>query len=149
MLEWQWAVPRAAIPAGVRPGSGPVEIRPFDAGRPMRAELLPMPPEWDGSEWVPTPASDQWQLAAMCFTALTGETPPARGAPPIKLVRPETPEALASALDRALSEDPGNRFPSVAVLLRAVERGDPARSVAIVRGEPDRNVSQSAEAKMP
>jgi len=148
MLEWQWAVPRAAIPAGVRPGSGPVEIRPFDAGRPMRAELLPMPPEWEGSEWVPTPASDQWQLAAMCFTALTGETPPAHGAPPIKLVRPETPEALASALDRALSTNPADRFPSLAVLLRAVERGDPSRSVPMVRGEPDRTANQSAEARV-
>ena len=45
MLEWQWAVPRAAIPAGVRPGNGPLEIRSLEASRPMREELLPMPPE--------------------------------------------------------------------------------------------------------
>jgi len=98
MLEWQWAVPREVIPPGVSPGNGPLEIRSLEATRPMRAELLPMPPEWESTEWVPTPASDQWQLAAMCFTALTGETPPPRGIPPVKLVRPETPEALASAL---------------------------------------------------
>jgi len=148
MLEWQWAVPRAAIPPGVRPGNGPLEIRSLEASRPMREELLPMPPEWESNEWVPTPASDQWQLAAMCFTALTGEAPPTRGAPPIKLVRPETPESLAVSLDRALSVNPANRFPSLAVLLRAVDRGDPARTVVVVRGEPDSTTNESAEARV-
>ena len=148
MLEWQWAVPRAAIPPGVRPGDGPLEIRSLEASRPMRAELLPMPPEWESGEWIPTPASDQWQLAAICFTALTGEAPPSRGAPPIKLVRPETPESLASALDRALSPSPDDRFPSLAVLLRAVDRGDPARTVVMVRGEPDSTAQESAEARV-
>ncbi len=146
MLEWQWAVPREAIPPGVRPGNGPLEIRSLEASRPMRAELLPMPPEWESGEWVPTPASDQWQLGAMCFTALTGEAPPSRGAPPIKLVRPETPESMATALDRALSPSPADRFPSLAVLLRAVDRGDPARTVVMVRGEPDSTAQESAEA---
>ena len=148
MLEWQWAVPRQAIPDGVRPGNGPLEIRSREATRPMRAELLPMPPEWESNEWVPTPASDQWQLGAMCFTALTGEAPPSRGAPPIKLVRPETPESMALALDRALSPDPADRFPSLAVLLRAVDRGDPARTVVMVRGEPDSSTHESAEARV-
>jgi serine/threonine-protein kinase len=148
MLEWQWAVPRAAIPTGVRPGNGPLEIRSLEASRPMRAELLPMPPEWESGEWIPTPASDQWQLAAICFTALTGEAPPSRGAPPIKLVRPETPESMASALDRALSPSPDDRFPSLAVLLRAVDRGDPARTVVMVRGEPDSTAQESAEARV-
>jgi eukaryotic-like serine/threonine-protein kinase len=148
MLEWQWAVPRDAIPPNVRPGNGPLEIRSREISRPMREELLPMPPEWESNEWVPTPASDQWQLAAMSFTALTGEAPPTRGAPPIKLVRPETPESLASALDRALSPDPGDRFPSLAVLLRAVDRGDPARTVVMVRGEPDSSAQESAEARV-
>lgn len=148
MLEWQWAVPRDAIPAGVRPGNGPLEIRAVEGTRPMRTELLPMPPEWESTEWVPTPATDQWQLAAMCFTALTGEAPPQRGIPPVKLVRPETPESLSSALDRALSVNPGDRFPSLAVLLRSVEHGDPARAVVMVRGEPDRTVNESAEARV-
>ena len=148
MLEWQWAVPREAIPPGVRPGNGPLEIRSLEASRPMRAELLPMPPEWESGEWVPTPASDQWQLGAMCFTALTGEAPPSRGAPPIKLVRPETPESMATALDRALSPSPADRFPSLAVLLRAVDRGDPARTVVMVRGEPDSTAQESAEARV-
>jgi serine/threonine-protein kinase len=148
MLEWQWAVPREAIPEGVRPGNGPLEIRSREALRPLRAELLPLPPEWESNEWIPTPASDQWQLAAMCFTALTGEAPPSRGAPPIKLVRPETPESMAVALDRGLSPDPADRFPSLAVLLRAVDRGDPARTVVMVRGEPDSSTHESAEARV-
>jgi serine/threonine-protein kinase len=148
MLEWQWAVPREAIPPGVRPGNGPLEIRSREASRPMREELLPMPPEWESDDWVPTPASDQWQLAAMCFTALTGEAPPSRGAPPVKLVRPETPESMASALDRALSADPAGRYPSLAVMLRAIDRGDPARTVVMVRGEPDRGANESAEARV-
>jgi serine/threonine-protein kinase len=114
----------------------------------MHAEPLPTPPEWDGNEWLPTPASDQWQLAATCFTALTGEAPPDRGIPPIKLVRPETPEALASALDRALSVNAADRFPSLAVLLRSVEHEDPARTVVMVRGEPDKTVNESAETRM-
>ncbi|HUR00158.1 MAG TPA: serine/threonine-protein kinase [Gemmatimonadaceae bacterium] len=146
MLEWQWALPRDAIPVGVRPGADPSES--LDTRRPMRHELLPVPPEWQASEWSPTPASDQWQLAAMCFTLLTGEMPPARGAPPVKLVRPEAPEALASSIDRALSPDPGDRFPSLAVLLRAVDRGDPARTTVIVRGEPEERPNESPEAKM-
>ena len=148
MLEWQWAVPRETIPAGVRPGSGPIDGRSLDATRPLRTELLPVPPEWESTDWTPTPASDQWQLAAMCFMALTGEPPPTRGAPPIKLVRPETPESLAAALDLALSPNPADRFQSVAVLLRAVERGDPSRSVAMVRGERDANAGESAEARV-
>jgi len=147
MLEWQWAVPRGAIPPGVQPGNGPLEMGSQESTRTMRAEMLPTPPEWESTEWMPTPASDQWQLAAMCFTALTGETPPSHGIPPVKLVRPETPESLASALDRALSLDPAERFPSLAVLLRAVDRGDSARTVFMVRGEP-RGANESAEARM-
>ena len=148
MLEWQWAVPREAIPPGVRPGSGPLDGRSLDATRPLRNELLPVPPEWESTECSPTPASDQWQLAAMCFMALTGEPPPTHGTPPIKLVRPETPETLASALDRALLPNPADRFQSLAVLLRAVERGDPSRSVPMVRGEPGPSDGESAETRV-
>ncbi|HWL40877.1 MAG TPA: serine/threonine-protein kinase [Gemmatimonadaceae bacterium] len=147
MLEWQWAVPREDLPSGVRPGNGPIEVRALDAPRIVRTEL-PMPPEWESTEWVPTVASDQWQLAAMCYTALTGEAPPVRDIPPVKWLRPEVPEVVAAAIDRALSTDPADRFPSLAVLLRAVDRGDPTRSVVIVRGEPERSSHESAEARV-
>ena len=147
MLEWQWAVPRSAIPPGVRPGNDPIEIRAIDTQRVVRTEL-PMPPEWESREWIPTAASDQWQLGAICFTALTGEAPPPREIPPIKWLRPETPEAVASAIDRSLAVNPADRFPSLAVLLKAVDRGDPSRTVVMVRGEPDRSANDSAEARM-
>jgi serine/threonine-protein kinase len=39
-----------------------------------------LPPEW-GDSWAPTTASDQWQLAALCFNALTGEAPPRNDVP--------------------------------------------------------------------
>lgn len=146
MLEWQWAVPRESIPPDVRPGEGPLEVRALHTPRVVRIEL-PTPPEW-ASAWAPTPASDQWQLAALCFTALTGEAPPSGEIPPIKWLRPETPEVVAAGLDRALSRDPAERFPSLAVLLRAIDRGDPSRTMVMVRGEPDRSTSGSAEARV-
>jgi eukaryotic-like serine/threonine-protein kinase len=63
-------------------------------------------------------------------------------------VRPDTPESLSTALDRALSLDPADRFSSLAVLLRVIDRGDPTRSVVMVRGEPGRSADESAEARM-
>ncbi|MGI8547600.1 MAG: protein kinase domain-containing protein [Gemmatimonadaceae bacterium] len=107
MLEWQWAVGREDIPAGLRPD--------------LRA--LPRPPEWQDDAWRPTPETDQWQLAAICFTMLTGEAPPPHDTPPVKLLRPETPESVARAIDRALLPDPAERFPSMAAMIRAAERG--------------------------
>ena len=53
---------------------------------------------------------------------------------------------MAASLVAAV--DPADRFPSLAVLLRSVERGDPARAVTMVRGEPDRTVDDSAEARV-
>jgi len=147
MLEWQWAVPRQAIPPGVRPGHGAIEVRAVDAPRIVRSEL-PDPPEWEGRDWIPTAVSDQWQLAALCYTALAGEAPPAREIPPVKWLRPEAPTVVASAIDRALSVNPEDRFPSLAVLLRAIDRGDPSRSVVMVRGEPDTSTRESPEARV-
>lgn len=124
-----------------------MEVRAFDAPRLVRSEL-PTPPEWEGKEWIPTAASDQWQLAALCYTALAGEAPPAREIPPVKWVRPEAPAVLASGIDRALSVNPADRFPSLAVLLRAIDRGDPSRTVVMVRGEPDASAKDSPEARV-
>lgn len=107
MLEWQWAIPRDEIPAGVAPD----------------LEDAPRPPEWLHGRWQPTPESDQWQLAAICFTILTGEAPPPHDVPPVKLLRPETPESVATALDRALLADPAERFASVGAMIRVAERG--------------------------
>jgi serine/threonine-protein kinase len=113
LLGWQWAVQHDQIPPGVVPSR----------------RWMPAPPEWGESAWLPTHASDQWQLAAICFAALTGELPPRTSIPPLRWVRPEIPQGVGSVLDRALLPDPENRHPSVASMLRALDRGIGARPV--------------------
>ncbi|MGH7653430.1 MAG: TonB-dependent receptor domain-containing protein [Gemmatimonadaceae bacterium] len=115
ILGWQWALPPSEIPAGVRPD-------PF---------FTPPPHEWAPGEWRPTPASDQWQLAASCFAILTGELPPRDEIPPLRWVRPDCPANVAELLDRALAANPEDRFHSVASLLRAVEKISGSGSAAI------------------
>ncbi|MGK2961836.1 MAG: protein kinase domain-containing protein [Gemmatimonadaceae bacterium] len=141
MLEWQWAVPREDIPPGMRPlspGSAAAALRP----PPVR------PPEWGDTEWVPTPASDQWQLAAVCFAALTGEEPPALDAPPVGLIRPECPASVASAIARALSPDPSQRFQSVAGFLRSADRGYESRGVLVPVRELDASPGETEESRV-
>lgn len=106
LLGWQWALPRGEIPGEARPD----------------ALHTPVPREWGAGEWAPTPASDQWQLAASCFAILTGELPPREEIPPVRWVRADCPANVADLLDRALAADPAARFYSVASLLRAVDK---------------------------
>ena len=119
LLAWEWALPRTMIPA---------ELTPFP-GR------LPRAPEWPDGEWLPTPESDQWQLAATAFASLTGEYPPPE-VPPLPLVRPDCPQAVARVLDRALERDPERRYHSVAAMLRELDRavGGGARSSVYISG---------------
>jgi serine/threonine-protein kinase len=124
MLEWQWAVPLADIP----PGLSPTQHHTVD-GTSRRAAT---PPEWAAGNWLPTPASDQWQLAATCFAALTGEDPPSVDIPPVLLLRPECPASVATAIDRALLPNPEERFPSIAALLRVADRGYVSRTTLIM-----------------
>jgi serine/threonine-protein kinase len=112
LLGWQWAVPAQDVPPGCTPDP----------------RWSPWPPEWNATGWVPTPASDQWMLAASCFAALTGELPPSESVPPLSLVDPDCPQAVVDILGRALSQDPAARFPTVSALLRTLERaGAPPR----------------------
>ena len=106
LLGWPFAVPRDDIPAGIAPD----------------AAWTPLAPEWADGEWTPTALSDQWQLAATCFAMLTGELPPRRDVPPVRVVRPDCPANVAELLDRALSPDPALRFHSVTSLLRSVDK---------------------------
>jgi eukaryotic-like serine/threonine-protein kinase len=115
VLGWEWVLPRDQRPAGLQPDSA----------------YTPWPPEWAASGWRPTPASDQWQLAAMLFTMLTGETPPEHDVPPISLLRPDCPQALAAVMERALAPKPEDRFPSIAVMLRDMDRHVSVRQVMI------------------
>lgn len=119
ILGWQWALPLTEIPAGLVP-----DFR-----------FMPVPPEWAEGDWHPTPASDQWQLAATCFAALTGEYPPSFEPPPLALIRPDVPASVASVLERALAEDPADRFPSVAAMIRAVDRVIGTRTSLVVGEE--------------
>ena len=118
LLGWQWAVPLTDIPEGLSPS----------------LHWAPRPQEVVES-WKPTPLSDQWQLAALCFTALTGEAPPERDAPPVLLLRPDCPRMLAAVIDRALAGDPSARFPSVAAMLRAADRVMGGRGNVLTSGE--------------
>jgi serine/threonine-protein kinase len=119
VLGWQWAVPRGDVPPGLHPDP----------------RWTPWPPEWRDDGWSPTPASDQWQLAATCFHAITGEQPPEEDVPPVRLVRPETPQALATVLDRALQPRPDDRFPSVSSMMRALERAGASRGILVSGAE--------------
>lgn len=119
IMGWQWVVPATEIPADVVP----------------HFRFMPVPTEWADGTWCPTPASDQWQLAATCFAALTGENPPPHEVPPIQLMRPDCPRALAGILDRALSADPEKRFPSVAALLRSIDRLVGVRTMVAFAGD--------------
>ncbi|MEQ1690450.1 MAG: serine/threonine-protein kinase [Gemmatimonas sp.] len=115
LLGWEWVLPKEHLPIDLQP----------------ETTHSTTPPEWTDSPWLPTPLSDQWQLAAMLFTMLTGETPPVRGAPPLSLLRADCPQALAAVLERALLVDPSARYPSITALLRDMDRHVSVRPVYI------------------
>jgi serine/threonine-protein kinase len=115
VLGWQWVVPREQIPAGLLPDR----------------RFSPAPPEWAEGEWAPTPASDQWQLAASSYAALTGEPVPSSDVPPLRWLRPETPQGVAAVIDRALSPVPASRYGSMLALLRALDRVAANRPVVV------------------
>ncbi len=141
MLEWQWAVPRDDVPPGMRP------LHPGGLAE-GRVSSTALPPEWGQGIWSPTAASDQWQLAAVCFTALTGEDPPPRDVPPVRWLRPECPASLAEALDRALSPEPSDRFPSIAAFLRAADRGYAGGGALVPVRNPDSRGGESEESRI-
>jgi serine/threonine-protein kinase len=112
-LGWQWAVPRHEIPEGLTPDP----------------RWTPMAPEWRDAPWTPTPASDQWQLAASVFFAIAGELPPDGDVPPLTLLRPECPQSLSAIIDAALRPEPSARHRTISFMLRALERVSGSRSV--------------------
>lgn len=106
LIGWQWAVNYQDIPRGLSPDP----------------RFTPNAPEWEKDGWLPTASSDQWQLAAICYETLTGELPSPGATPPLLLMRPDCPAKVASVIDRALSAHPADRFPSVASMVREVDR---------------------------
>ena len=131
LLGWEWVLPREARPEGVHPDP----------------QFSPFPPEWDAAGWQPSMASDQWQLAALLFTMLTGETPPREHVPPLQLLRADCPQALATVVARALDPDPSRRHASVAQMLREVDRHVQVRPV-LIGAEEDRAVPDTPEARL-
>jgi serine/threonine protein kinase len=119
LLGWQWAVPLPDVPDHLAPNPA----------------FTPVPLDWPEGSWRPTPATDQWQLAALCFSALTREVPPAADVPPLALIRPDVPKKLAAVIDKALFPKPEDRFPSVTAMLRAADRVVGGRSQVITSGE--------------
>jgi eukaryotic-like serine/threonine-protein kinase len=131
LLGWQWSVPIASVPDGLAPD----------------ATGMPLPPEW-GEDWLPTMASDQWQLAALCFTMLSGEAPPRDNIPPLSLVRPDIPPQVSSVLDRALMADATKRFTTVAAMIRAMDRVVGSRTVLTLSGEHTAASRESPEVRL-
>lgn len=105
LIGWQWSVV-SDVPPGLTPDP----------------RFMPNAPEWRDGAWVPTAASDQWQLAAICYETLTGESPAPGATPPLRLMRPDCPESVANVIDRALSIDPGDRFANIAQMVRAIDK---------------------------
>jgi len=131
LLGWQWAVDTHHIPSNARPD----------------AMWVPGPAEW-GDEWQPTPLSDQWQLGALVFALLAGELPPRSGAPPISLVRPDCPHAIAQLIERMLCDDPESRFESVAEMLRDLERLAPTALAVSINDELNETDAESDEQRL-
>lgn len=134
VIGWQWAMPMSEIVPGLAPDFA----------------YMPVPSEWADGVWRPSPLSDQWQLAAVCFAMLTGETPPPNEVPPLQLLRPDATFSVRTVLDRALSPDPERRYPSVAAMLRAVDRVVGSRTMVMLsRDEAQTNLSnESAEVRL-
>jgi eukaryotic-like serine/threonine-protein kinase len=134
IIGWQWAMPQTEIPPGLAPDF----------------QHLPIPSEWSDGKWRPSALSDQWQLAAICFAMLTGETPPSNEVPPLQLLRPDATLSVRTVLDRALNPDPERRYPSIAAMLRAVDRVVGSRTMVMLSGdEPALSLSnESAEVRL-
>ena len=130
LIGWQWSVV-ADIPEGLTPDP----------------RFMANAPEWAKDGWLPTAASDQWQLAAICYETLTGEIPQAGATPPLRLMRPDCPESVASVIDRALSSNPSDRFANVAQMVRAIDKIVGGRG-SFIGGDEIHPVGEDEEARL-
>jgi serine/threonine-protein kinase len=81
---------------------------------------------------------------------LTGETPPSIEVPPLQLLRPDATQSVRTVIDRALHPDPERRFPSMAAMLRAVDRVVGSRTMVMLSAdEPAAHfANESAEVRL-
>jgi serine/threonine-protein kinase len=102
--------------------------RPDDAGT-TREMLLPPRPTWvapeDHERGERSPASDQFALAALGYECLSGR-PPAARPESLQRLRPDATVQTSRAIERALSEDPRQRYASCADFLWAMEASVPS-----------------------
>jgi serine/threonine protein kinase len=120
------------------------------ASQNVRGTPAYMPPEqWDGR---PAPASDQYALAMMAYHLLTGQFPFQGGPgqvmrqhfstqpPAPSTYNPRISPALDAVILRALSKEPGARFPSITQFAQAFQQalryeGDLRATLAIRTNE--------------
>jgi DNA-binding beta-propeller fold protein YncE len=91
------------------------------------------PEQWRGGSVGP--AADVYSLGCVLFEALTGIVPYARKEADTE---PEMPEGLDAVIERAVSKDPGERYPSAGALIAAAREHEGAELAAT------RVLSQSA-----
>ncbi len=72
------------------------------------------PEQWQGAKVGP--ATDVYSLGCVLYEALTGIVPYARQA---EDAEPEMPEGLDAVIERAVSKDPADRYPSATALIEA------------------------------
>jgi serine/threonine protein kinase/WD40 repeat protein len=128
------------------PGSSQ-SIRLSETGA-LRGTAGYMPPEQARDALRVTPAADVFSLGAIVYECLAGQAP-FNGTTfleivdrtenaqyePLTRVRPEVPAWLSRVIDRALSPDPGDRFPDARAFVAAlVEPPAPSRSPLLVPG---------------
>jgi streptogramin lyase len=83
------------------------------------------PEQWRGASVGP--ATDVYSLGCVLFEALTGIVPYARRDTDTE---PEMPEGLDAVIERAVSKDPGERYPSAGALIAAAREREGAGMAA-------------------
>jgi DNA-binding beta-propeller fold protein YncE/predicted Ser/Thr protein kinase len=87
------------------------------------------PEQWRGEQVGP--AADIYSLGCVLFEALTGIVPYARKQDDTE---PEIPEGLEAVIERAVSKEPADRYPSAGALIAAAgeRQGSEARPTAVL-----------------
>ncbi len=93
-----------------------------------------MSPEQIGAEKTQDYRTDLYSLGVVLYECLTGKVPfsdKSEGAilrkhltedpPPLRTLRPDTPPALAGAIERAMRKQPADRWPNAMAMKRALE----------------------------